>query len=481
MRTLAAAAVLSIVLGGCAVGPDYRRPSVETPRSWRIEEKDARNVADTAWWEQMNDPVLNDLVASALRENKDVKIAAARVEEFAGRLSVSRGAMLPQAGADASAGRERLSRKGLPHVPSTTANLGNLYQASAGVQWEIDLFGRLRRATEAARADFLATEEGKRATILSLVGSVVSEYVNLRDLDKQLEIARRTVRSREESFRIFGLRFRGGVISEIELNQAKSEYEQALATVPSLERAVALQEHALSALLGRNPGSIPRGASIDDLGRPAVPAGLPSDLLERRPDIRQAEQELIAANARIGVARAQYFPSISLTGALGGTSTDLSALFGGPARTWSYAVPVSVPIFAGGVIAGGVKIAEAQREKLLIRYRQAIQDAFRDVEDALADHLHTRDQLEAQERQVETLRNYARVARLRFNNGYTSYIEVLDAERSLFNAELACTQTRGAEYQALANLYKAMGGGWVADAERRTSVQPCVRVCVRDS
>ena len=469
MHRLAAAAVLSLVLGGCAVGPDYRRPAVETPGSWRIDEKDARDVADTAWWEQLNDPVLNDLVAAALRENNDVKIAAARVEEFAGRLSVSRGAMLPQAVVGASAGRERLSQKGLPPIPSTAANLGNLYQAAAGASWEIDLFGRLRRATEAARADFLATEEGKRATILSLVGSVVGEYVNLRDLDKQLEIARRTARSREESYRIFRLRFQGGVISELELNQAKSEYEQALATVPAIERAVAQQENALCTLLGRNPGAIPRGAAIDNLVRPVVPAGLPSDLLERRPDIRQAEQELIAANARIGVARAQYFPIISLTGALGGTSTDLSALFSGPARTWSYAVPITAPIFAGGAIAGQVKVAEAQREQLLLGYRKTIQEAFRDVEDALADQLHTREQMEAQERQVETLRQYARIARLRFNNGYTSYIEVLDAERSLFNAELSYTQTRGAEYQALVNLYKAMGGGWVVKAERRAS------------
>ncbi|HEY5460599.1 MAG TPA: efflux transporter outer membrane subunit [Deferrimonas sp.] len=461
-----AAAVLSLVLVGCAVGPDYRRPAVEIPRSWSIEEKDARDLADTAWWEQLNDPVLNDLVAAALRGNKDVKIAAARIEEFSGRLSVSRGALLPQVGAGASAGREGLSRKGLPPIPSTSPTVGSLYQSSAAASWEIDLFGKLRRATEAARSDLLATEEGKRATILSLVGSVVGEYVNLRDLDQQLEIARRTVQSREDSYRIFRLRFHGGLISELELNQAKSEYEQALSTVPALERAIAQQEHSLSALLGRNPGPIPRGAAIDRLGEPVVPAGLPSDLLERRPDIRRAEQELIAANARIGVARAQYFPSISLTGALGGTSTDLSALFGGPARIWSYFVPVSVPIFTGGIIAGQVKIAEAQREQLLLRYQKAIQDAFRDMEDALSDQLRTREQLDAQGRRVETLRNYARVARLRFDNGYTSYIEVLDAERSLFDAELAYLQTRGALYQALVNLYKAMGGGWVVKAEK---------------
>ncbi len=466
MRLLAASALLSLVLFGCAVGPDYRRPAVETPRSWSIEEKDARDLADTAWWEQLNDPVLNDLVAAALRGNKDVKIAAARVEEFSGRLSVSRGASLPQVGAGASGGREGLSRNGLPPIPSTSATVGNLYQASAGASWEIDIFGQLRRATEAARSDLLATEEGKRATILSLVGSVVGEYVNLRDLDEQLEIARRTAQSREDSYRIFRLRFQGGLISELELNQAKSEYEQALATVPALERAIAQREHSLSALLGRNPGPIPRGAPIDRLGQPAVPAGLPSELLERRPDIRRAEQELIAANARIGVARAQYFPSISLTGAFGGTSTDLSALFGGPARTWSYFVPVSVPIFTGAIIAGQVKVAEAQREQLLLQYQKAIQNAFRDMEDALSDQLRTREQLEAQGRRVETLRNYARVARLRFDNGYTSYIEVLDAERSLFDAELAYLQTRGALYQALVNLYKAMGGGWVVNAEK---------------
>lgn len=470
MRMLAASALLSLVLVGCAVGPDYRRPVVETPRSWSIEEKDARDLADTAWWEQLNDLVLNDLVAAALRGNKDVKIAAARVEEFSGRLSVSRGASLPQVGAGASAGREGLSRSGLPPIPSTSATVGNLYQASAGASWEIDLFGQLRRATEAARSDLLATEEGKRATILSLVGSVVGEYVNLRDLDEQLEIARRTAQSREDSYRIFRLRFQGGLISELELNQAKSEYEQALATVPALERAIAQREHSLSALLGRNPGPIPRGAPIYRLGLPAVPAGLPSELLERRPDIRRAEQELIAANARIGVARAQYFPSISLTGAFGGTSTDLSALFGGPARTWSYFVPVSVPIFAGGIIAGQVKVAEAQREQLLLRYQKAIQNAFRDMEDALSDQLRTREQLEAQGRRVETLRNYARVARLRFDNGYTSYIEVLDAERSLFDAELAYLQTRGALYQALVNLYMAMGGGWVVNAEKTATM-----------
>ncbi len=472
MRRFTTAVLLSIVLGGCTVGPDYRRPAVETPRSWRFEEKDARELADTAWWEQMNDPVLNDLVTDALRENKDVKIAAARVEEYQGRLSVSRGASLPQIGAGASAGREGLSRKGLPPIPSTSATVGNLFQASAGASWEIDLFGRLRRATEAARSDLLATEEGKQATILSLVGSVVGEYVNLRDLDKQLEIARGTVKTREDSYRIFQLRFQGGLISELELSQAKSEYEQALATVPAIERAIAQRENALSVLLGRNPGSIPRGAEIDQLGQPAVPAGLPSDLLERRPDIRRAEQELIAANARIGVARAQYFPSISLTGALGGTSTDLSALFRGPARTWSYFVPASVPIFTGGIISGQVKIAEAQKEQLLLQYRKTIQDAFRDMEDALSDQLRTRQQLEAQGRRVETLRNYDRVARLRFNNGYTSYIEVLDAERSLFVAELAYTQTEGDLYQALVNLYKAMGGGWVIKAEQTATRVP---------
>ena len=461
--------LLALTVFGCMVGPNYRRPAVETPPSWRFEEKEAREVANTAWWEQFDDPVLNELIRNALKENKDVKIAAARVEEFAGRYRTTRAPLLPQVGAGAVAGRSRATERG-PSPIDGTINPANDFQIFLNANWEIDLWGKLRRATEAARADLLSTEEGRRTVILTLVTSVANGYVSLRDLDMQLEIAKRTAKSRQESYNLFQLRFRRGTISELELNQVKSEYEQALTTIPLIEKIIAQHENLLSVLLGRNPGPIPRGRMIDELVLPAVPAALPSDLLTNRPDIRQAEQDLIAANARIGVARSQYFPAISLTSSLGYASTDLSKLFSGPARVWSYAAPLTAPIFTAGAISGEVKSAKAAQQQALLRYEQVIQTAFREVDDALIDQKRSREQLEIEAQRVITLRNYARIARLRFDSGYTSYIEVLDAERSLFNAELFHAQTKGILFQALVNLYKAIGGGWVMEAGRMATV-----------
>ena len=458
---------LFFILLGCTVGPNYRRPTVETPPSWRFEEKEARSAVNIAWWEQFGDPVLNGLIQDALRENKEVRIAAARVEEFMGRYGATRAALFPQLTAGASAGRSRVSDR--TAAPTTgMQNPADNYLAFLNANWEIDLWGKLRRATEAGRANVLATQEARRAVVLTLVASVANAYVNLRELETEVEIARRTMKSREESYRLFQLRFDGGVISEVELYQVKSEYEQALATVPLLEKLIAQQENALNVLLGRNPGPIPAGRAMNELLLPGVPVGLPSDLLANRPDIRRAEQDLIAANARIGVARAYYFPSISLTALFGYASTDLSNLFSGPARTWSWAAPLTAPIFTAGAIRGQVEAAEAVNREFLIQYEQSIQAAFREVEDALIDQRRSRERLEVQTRQVDTLRNYARMARLRFETGHTSYLEVLDAERSLFNAELAQAQTKGALFQALVNLYKAMGGGWVVDAEQKT-------------
>jgi multidrug efflux system outer membrane protein len=454
-----------VLLGGCLVGPDYHRPKVETPQAWRFAEKDARELADTDWWRQFDDPVLNDLIAVALRDNKDLRIAAARVEEFRGRLAIVRSPLFPQVSAGASAGKERSTERGQSRLPITAPNPTPLYQAGLSASWELDLWGKVRRSTESARADLLASEEGKRGVILSLIASVAASYVNLLDLDRQLEIATRTVKSRQESYRIFTRRFQAGYVSNLELSQVKSEYEGALATIPAIQKEIALQEDALSLLLGHNPGAIQRGRTIDTLGLPAVPAGLPSQLLERRPDIRQAEQLLVSANAQIGAARAQFFPSISLTGSFGWESTNLSQLFSGPARMWTFAAPVSQPIFTAGAISGGVKVAEAAREEALFNYQKVIQSGFRDVEDALIDQRRSREQLEAQTSQVEALRLYSHTARLRYENGYTSYLEVLDAERTLFDVELEAARTKGILLQALINLYKALGGGWVTRAE----------------
>jgi len=464
--------LIVILLAGCAVGPDYKRPVIESPPAWRIEETEAQETANTAWWHQLNDPVLNALIDEALKQNSDLKIATARIDEYVGRYLVGRSGLFPQIGVTAEAGRSRSSEEGATPLSSLTENPANFYQGFFSGSWEIDLWGKLRRATESARADLLATEEARQAVILSLVSAVANGYISLRDLDKQRDIAVRTAGIREESYKLFKQRFEGGVISELELYQVKSEYEQALATIPQIEKQVAFQENALSQLLGRNPGPIARGKSMDELLLPVVPAGLPSELLEKRPDIRQAEQILVSANAQIGVARALYFPTISLTGLFGWASTDLSNLFTGSARVWSWGGTVTAPIFTGGAIRGQVKAAEAIQQQALFSYQSAIQTAFREVEDALVDQRRTREQLAAQQRQVDALRETTRFARLRYDEGYTSYIEVLDAERSLFSVELSYAQTQGVLFGALVNLYKAMGGGWVVEEDKQLTVSP---------
>lgn len=451
-------------LSACVVGPDYRRPPVDAPNAFRFEDKEAKNLADTRWWEQFQDPVMNELIGIALAENKDVKIAAARVDQFLGQLTSTRAPLFPQVSAGLGAQRQRSSERGLLQSPGTPLT-NNLFDATLSVSWEIDVFGRLRRQVESARANLLASEEGRRATILTLVSSVALSYINLRSLDRQLEIARSTTTSREESLRVFRLRFEGGTVSELELTQTQAEFEDAQSRIPLIESQIAQQEHALSILLGRNPGDIRRGRQLGELGLPAVPFGLPSELLARRPDLRQAEQNLISANALIGAARAQYFPSISLTGLFGAASTELSDLFSGPAKTWSFGAAATVPIFTAGGIAGQVQQSEALQQQSLLQYQKAIQVAFQEVEDGLVSFQKSRVQMEAQARQVTTLTNYARLARVRYDNGYTSYIEVLDAERSLFNAEVSYTQTQASMYTSMVNLYKAMGGGWVVEAD----------------
>ena len=468
--------ILVTLLPGCMVGPDYRRPAVETPGAWRSGGEEQRKaslaLADTRWWEQLGDPVLNDLIGIAMEESKDLLLAAARVEEFAAQYGIVRADLFPQIGAGAQYERQRITERGA-NQPSTGYKITtDSFSTTLNASWEIDIWGRVRRASEAARAQLIATEEGRQAVILSLVSSVAAAYINLRNLDRQLEIAEKTVDSRKKSLELFQQRFKVGLISEMELFQVKTLYEDALASIPQLKNSITQQENGLSVLIGRDPGPIPRGRNIDQLVLPQVPGGLPSELLARRPDIRQAEQSLIAANAQIGVARAAYFPAISLTGLFGTASGELSKLFTGPARVWSYGASLAVPIFTAGKISGSVKAAEAQREQALISYRQAIQNAFRDVENSLVDQGMTRQQLAVRGQQVEDFAKYLYLANLRYENGYSNYLDVLDAERSLFNAQLSYVQNQAALFQALSNLYKAMGGGWVIEADalpRRTT------------
>jgi outer membrane protein, multidrug efflux system len=463
---LALLALLSLC--GCLLGPNYERPAVDAPPAFRFAEPDAKDLVNTAWWEQFQDPALNQLIATALADSKDVKIAAARVEQFLGQFVTTRSQLFPQVGSGFQGQRERVPL-GTTQLPAGVGPVFNQFQVTLSASWEIDFFGKLRRETEAARANLLASEEGRRATILTLVASVATTYVNLLSLDRQLQIAKSTTESRAESVHVFELRFAGGQVAQMQLAQSQSEYEASLAAIPQIELQIAQQEDALSILLGHNPGPIVRDRELDDLALPAVPAGLPSDLLERRPDLRQAEQNLIAANAQIGAARALYFPSISLTGLLGTASPQFSSLFTGPARVWSYAGAVSLPIFTAGSISGQVKQAEAQQQQALFEYQKAIQVSFQEVADALVSLQKTRDQLVVQGREVDALRTYSHLARLRYEGGYTSYIEVLDAERSLFNAQLTYAQTQGVVFTSTVSLYQAMGGGWVTDAERMTS------------
>jgi len=459
-----------LLVSGCMMGPNYQRPAVDTPQTWRLEDEKTKDVANTAWWEQFSDPVLNGLIETALRENRDVKIAAARVEQFIGQYGTTRAALFPQIGAGGGYGRQRVSELTGPG-PLEHSGLNPTFNSSElflNAAWEIDLWGKLRRATEAARANMISSEEGRRTVILTLVSAVANSYINLRDLDKQLDLTKKAAQNYKESYDIFKLRFEYGIVSEIEVSQSKSQYEQALSNIPLFEKLITQQENALSVLLGRNPGPIARGKTIDELMLPAVPAGLPSDILANRPDIRQAEQNLIAANANIGVAKALYFPTISLTGLFGWASNDLSDLFKGPAKAWSWAVPFTAPIFTAGAIAGQVQSAEAVQQQALLTYQQSIQTAFREVDDSLVDQRRTREQLVALGQQVGSLRQYADLAWLRYDNGYTSYLEVLDAQSRLYNAELTEAQAQGVLFQALVNLYKSMGGGWVVTADGLT-------------
>ena len=457
---------LTLALGGCMVGPDYRKPQVEVMNQYRFEDETSRDIADSMWWEQFRDPVMNELIRVALDENKDIRIAAARIEEFQGRFGATRSELFPQLGGNARGERLRSSAFSWPiPLPSGLDPYHNSYQISINANWELDIWGRIRRLTEAARAQLFASEAGRRATILTLVSSVASSYINLLILDRQLEIALATAASRAETVKVFELRYEGGVISQLELAQMQSQFETAAAAIPPLDASIGQQENAISVLLGRNPGPIPRGRALAQLQLPRVAAGLPASLLTRRPDISEAEQNIVAANAQIGAARALYFPKISLTGILGVASTQLSNMFIGPAHMAAFGVLTSVPIFTAGGIAGQVKQAEARREQALFDYQRVILVALREVEDALIALRKTREQLDAVNRRVSASRTYLEMAQMRYEEGYISFIEVLDAQRTLFEAETTQADVQGRVFNSLVNLYKALGGGWVVQAE----------------
>ena len=455
----------AMTLGACTVGPDYVRPEIDSPEKFRFKAGEAETLVNAEWWRQFKDPALDKLINTALENNRDVRLAAARVEEFAARVDISRAGFYPQVGYGASGERGQVSGNSAGYVPGSD-RIGESYAATLNVGWELDIWGKIRRADEAARADLLASEAARQTVILTLVSAVATSYVDLRSLDKQLVIARRTLRTRAKSVELFEAQYQGGVVSDLTLSQVRAEYEQAAVRIPALERQIALLENSISVLLGLNPGPVERGKTIDQLIGPEIPTGVPSDLLVRRPDIRLSEQNLIAANARIGVARAQYFPTIALTGDAGYASGQLGNLVSSGSGIWSIGANLLGPIFSGGQIEGNVRASEAVQRQALVTYIQDIQTAFREVDDALISIQKNREELAAQNRRVKALKDNARYANIRYKEGYVSYIEVLDADRSLFDTELQQTQNQAAVFNALIAIYKAMGGGWVMEAEK---------------
>lgn len=471
-RRILAAGLGAALLAGCTLGPDYQRPELKAPATFQYEPQQVAETADTAWWKQFQDPVLEQLIDEALKHNTNVQIAVANVEQAAAVLTQTRSQLFPAVGYGAGGGRERTREPAfaaqLPNYPNPTS----AYQAALQASWEIDLWGRIRRQSEAAFANVLATDEARRGVILSLVAQVANGYLQLRGLDAQLDVAKKTLQTYKESVDLFTLQFQYGQVSMMNVAQAQSQYETAAAQIPLIESQIAQTQNSLAVLIGRDPGPILRGKSVYDLQLPQVPAGVPSQLLERRPDLAQAEQQLIAANAQIGAAKALYFPTISLTGAFGSASADLSKLFSGPAKVWSYAGTLAGPIFTFGAVSGQVAQAEAAQNAALLNYQLSIRNAFADVDNALVANQKLKDQLGAQVKLVAALQQYNELARLQYDGGYTSYSTVLQAEQALFPAELNLASIRAQVFGSSVNIYKAMGGGWVGQADRITESTP---------
>jgi multidrug efflux system outer membrane protein len=422
----------------------------------------AGSIADMKWFEVFQDPQLQQLVRTALAENYDLREAAARVEAARASLGVTRADQFPTVGATADLTTLKFSSGGqfpLPAGFSTERRYGSV--ALNLLSFEVDMFGRLRRATEAGRANLVASEAARKAVTTTLVGDVANAYLNLLELDSELEIARRTLSSREDSLRLIRLRQEGGLSTRLDLRQAEQLVYTAKQTIPNTEKLVEQTENQISLLLGKNPGPITRGRLLKEQELPvSVPAGLPSNLLERRPDIVVAEQNLISANAMIGVARAAYFPRITLTGYLGTQSSALNSLFTGPTRTWQFVPQVSQPIFNAGRNRSNVRLAKAQQQVALVQYERAIQTAFREVSDSLIAYRKVKEVLEQQELLLTTLKDRSDLAYVRYKGGVDTLFSALDADRDLFAAELAVAQTRRDEIQSLVQLYKALGGGW---------------------
>jgi outer membrane protein, multidrug efflux system len=463
-----AAALVAGFLSGCTVGPNYHKPIVQTPASFRsptpVDPADTSSFADLKWWQVFRDERLQELERTALVQNYDLRDAIARIEAARASLGITRSEQFPNLGASASIETNRISRNGSTPLPASFVPSQNRTFGGATLDllsFELDLWGRLRRATEAARANLLSTEENRKAVISTLVGDVATAYFSLRALDYQLDISRRTLATRQSSLTLVQNRQTGGVATLLDLRQAEQLVYTAAETIPTLQQQIEQTENQISLLLGKNPGDVIRGLSLTEQEMPPeVPPGLPSSLLERRPDIHAAEQSLIAANAEIGVAKAAYFPQVSLTGFLGGQGNQLTSLFSGPSAVWNFTPQVTQPIFTAGRLKSNVRLQEALRERALIQYERTIQTAFAEVSNALVAHQRVRESRVQQELLVAALQDRTRLAYVRYRGGVDTLLNALDSDRDLFQAELNLSQIRLNELVSVVQLYKALGGGW---------------------
>jgi multidrug efflux system outer membrane protein len=442
-------------LAGCTVGPNYHKPMIPVPPSFRNAPPpgSADSLADLKWWEEFKDPVLQKLIRTGLERNYDVRVAAEEIIAARAQVALSRSSQLPQVTLNPSYTGGKTGES----VPNVNTNLESL---TGDVSYALDLFGGLRRATEASRAALLATEEARRTVLVTLVSEIGSDYYQLLALDLQLQIAKETVISQHKSVTLTKSRADYGVATNADWLQARQVMDSAEAEIPELDRQISRMEDAISILLGNYPQDVPRGAILTEQQMPpAVPAGVTSALLDRRPDIRKAEKLLAEYNAEIGVARAEFFPQISLT-ASGGRSIALTTLLTSQTSIWTYGASLTQAIFEGGKLSANLHIAESQQRQALLTYTQTIQKAFGDVSDSLVDVQKYREVRIKDEEYVRDLAESVRLANLRYDGGITNYLEVLDAQRSLFSEQLTLAQSRGNEFQSLVQLYKALGGGW---------------------
>jgi len=456
---------LALAASACTVGPNYKRPVAQLPEAYRAAAPtgalaaDQPSLGDQKWWEVFQDEQLQELIRTALRQNFDVRIAAARVAEARAQLGITRADQFPQVDGSALADRERVSASPVP-LPSQAFDR-NVFQVAGSTRWEVDFWGKFRRATEAARATLAATEWGRRAVVTSLVAQVAEAYFALRAIDLNLDISRQTLASRQESLRLTQVRAAGGVASELDVRQAEQLVFGASAVIVDLERQAEQQENLISILQGNNPGAVPRGRTLTDQPLiPQVPTGLPSALLERRPDIVEAEQTLVAANANIGVVRANFFPEVSLTGSAGFQSAALSSLLTGPAAFFTVGATLLQPVFTAGRTRSQVELAEARRDEVLLAYQQTILESLRDVSDALIAYRRNREFRDQQQLLTRSAGDALRLTTVRYQGGASNYLEVLDADTRLFAAQLVLAQAQLNELLAIVQIYRALGGGW---------------------